>query len=132
VYEHGMLGAGLAAAVAGNPAAVAAAHEYHDHLRDGLLEILGGTVAMLGGAVYGAAQSASQPEGQATRGIEVPIAVMLGGMVLMLVGAGTAAAAEPYRWDAINMFNDGSEPPTLQPPGWTATRTDEKASLHMR
>ncbi len=135
-YEHGMLGGGLVRAVAGNPSAVAAATAYHDHIRDGLVEILVGTGAMLGGAVWAGVEAANNSNGQLQgRDIALPMTAMLGGMVLMLVGAGTAAAAEPYRWDAINMFNDGSAPmpaPTLGPPGYSASRLDAKASLHMR
>jgi len=32
---------------------------------------------------------------------------------VLLIGATTAASAEPYRWDAINLFN---EPPAMGPP----------------
>ena len=47
-----------------------------------------------------------------------------------LVGGETA---EPYRWDAINLFNDGAElQPQLAPPGWSASPVGAKASLHMR
>ncbi len=132
-YSHGLLGGELQRAVAGNPAAEAAAAEYHDRMRDGILEVVLGSIAMTGGAAYAAATAAQDPGGRPN--VTAPLLFALGGMVLMFVGTGELATAEPYRWDAINLFNDGAEPshpPSLSPPGWTASRVDAKASLHMR
>jgi len=132
VYEHGVLGGGLVEAVAGNRAAEAAALEYHDHMRDGLIELLLGTAAMTGGLTYAAIQAVqTSPDGNGNANAHVspaPLIVGLAGMVIMLYGAGELASAEPYRWDAINLFNDGTETqPQLTPPGYTA-----RATLHMR
>jgi hypothetical protein len=133
MYEHGMLGGGLVQAVAGNRAAESAALEYHDHMRDGLLEMLLGTAAMFGGLTYAAVQAADNPDHPKVDA--APIIVGLAGMVIMLYGASELASAEPYRWDAINLFNDGNEAtppgPTLGPPGYGAT-AQAKATLHMR
>lgn len=130
-FEHGMLGGGLQRAVAGNPAAEAAALEYHDRMRDGLVEMLVGTAAMCGGVAWAAGTAASDQTGHPD--VTAPLLVALGGMVLMFVGTGNLASAEPYRWDAINIFNDGAQlSPQLGPPGWSASRVEAKASLHMR
>ena len=128
VYEHGFLGGGLVEAVAGNPAATAAAIEYHDHMRDGLLELLLGTGAMMGGMTYAAVDAAQSPDQAHPRLNAGAMLVAVAGMVVMLYGSGELAAAEPYRWDAINIFNDG--PPLdmhIGPPGYQA-----RATLKMR
>ena len=116
VIEHGLLGGGLEDAVAGHPAATVAANEYTDRLKWGLVGMLAGTVAMIGGMTY--AISNSDPlddrnDDKAERGIYIG----LGGAVVMMIGAFYLASAEPYRWDAINIFND-SPPPPAMPPGY--------------
>lgn len=60
VYEHGVLGGGLVDAVQGHPAAMKAANAYHDHMTYGLLGMLGGLGAMLGGTVYAATKGEQQ------------------------------------------------------------------------
>ncbi len=128
LYEHGLLGGGLAAAVAGNPAAEAAANQYHEHMRDGLIEMLVGTAAMCGGMTWFAVEAAQSPDQAHPRIDATPLIVGLAGMAVMLYGAGDLATAEPYRWDAINLFNDGPElDPHIGPPGYTA-----QATLKMR
>jgi hypothetical protein len=139
VYEHGMLGGGLVDAVQGNPSAMEAANEYHDRMKYGLIGMLGGLGAMLGGTLYAAShidpldESNDDLDGDAQLGLGVALL----GTVLMIVGGMYLATAEPYRWDAINMFNDA--PPPLPPlpgaPGWSASRTGmttTKQSLKMR
>ena len=128
IYEHGMLGGGLVEAVNGNPAAMVAANEYHDHMRDGLLEMLLGTAGMIGGTTWFAVEAASSADPNHPKIDAAPLVVMAAGMAVMLYGAGELASAEPYRWDAINLFNDGAQlQPTLSPPGYAA-----QATLRMR
>jgi hypothetical protein len=110
---------------------MAAANAYHDHLRDGLLEILGGTVGMLGGAAWATAQAVNRPDQQGAN-LAMPIGLVVVGAVFMAVGAGTAVSAEPYRWDAINIYNDGPETAPLAPPGWSAARADMHDALPMK
>jgi hypothetical protein len=130
VYSHGLLGGGLRDAVAGNPDAERAADEYSSRLKTGLLVGLGGlacsTVAMVvalkdlddGYDEYGERDS---PPAAAW--------VALGCMVASIGGIGYLVTAEPYRWDAINIFNDGVDaapppaPPVQGPPGgWVSMR----------
>jgi hypothetical protein len=120
VYEHGMLGGGLIEAVYGNPAATAAANEYHDHIRDGLIEVLGGTGAMVGGMTWFAVEAATSPDPNHPKVDALPLIISAIGMGIMLYGAGDLATAEPYRWDAINLFNDGAElaEPVRSVPGY--------------
>jgi hypothetical protein len=119
-YEHGVFGGGLADAVAGNPAAEQAAGEYHSRMTSGFIGMILGVVAMTAGgtiALVGAADSSSAPKSDPT----VPITVAAAGFVAMMVGAAYLGSAEPYRWDAINLFNDqgGGSPgfrPGMPPP----------------
>jgi hypothetical protein len=89
---------------------------------------------MLGGTVYAASQiehddngNQKDPNSKVTTGIIIG----LGCMVVMIAGAGYLGTAEPYRWDAINLFND-APPPMPMPgapmpgPGWGAKREDLK------
>src|SRR5262249_20944693 len=54
--------------------------------------------------------------------------------VASMIGFSYAITAEPYRWDAVNMFNDDAERQLQQfqayPPGWGAQAT-KKQSLKM-
>jgi hypothetical protein len=127
VYEHGFLGSGLERAVAGNPSAQAAAHQYHARLRDGLLISIGGLVCSTVAVTY------AVRELDRNGGEEAPTAlwVSLGCLVASLAGTGYMASAEPYRWDAINIFNDTEQqlPSPYSPPGLGAKA---QASLRMR
>ena len=96
--------------------------------RDGLIEVFGGMGLMLGGSVWAAADAISQQDQQHRTVPIIPLALALAGCAIMIYGGADLAGAEPYRWDAINLFNDGAvETPRLGPPGSVA-----KASLHMR
>ncbi len=135
-YDHGILGGGLVDAVQGNPGAVRAANEYHDRMTTGLIGLLGGTACVVGGLAYAMHDLADNPDGDNPRAERAAL-VALGCTVVMLVGAGYMASAEPYRWDAINIFNDA--PPAFQPQlpgtpgsGWSAQTQRPQASLKMR
>lgn len=133
VYEHGLLGGGLVEAVQGHPAATRAANEYHDRMTWGFIGALLGLGLTLGGTYYAAREIDVYGDGdgnddEAAKGL----LFVLGGTVVTLIGASYMASAEPYRWDAINMFNDTPPPAPIPagPPGygWSAPRT----SLRMR
>lgn len=139
VYEHGFLGSGLEEAVHGNPRAMQAANEYTDRLKFGLLGVLGGMVCSIGGAVYAATQTEVDPEGgpsELSGKGKAGLTVALGCMIVMIAGAAYLGTAEPYRWDAINIFNDAPPPlplpmPGAPVPGWSAS-TKPAPSLKMR
>ena len=117
-YPHGLLGGGLRDAVAGNPDAERAADEYHDRLRNGLLTVIGGAVcsmAALGFAVRDGVEDEGSDDDVARN-----LGIALGCTALMFGGALYGASAEPYRWDAMNIFNDGPPPP---PPGMYPPRS---------
>jgi hypothetical protein len=131
-FEHGILGGGLVDAVQGNPAAMIAANEYHGRIKSGVIAALLGSAAMIGGLTYGIANAANEPDGTTNnRAVGTSLLVALGGIVLALGGAMYAASAEPYRWDAINIYNDGAQAPMTAPPGWSATAAP-KQTLKMR
>jgi hypothetical protein len=134
VYEHGVLGGGLVNVVQGNPAAMKAAHEYRDHMTNGLVGMFSGLGAMLGGAIYAATYADQDYEhnNKLDSEVRVGLGVALLGMVLMIVGGAYLASAEPYRWDAINLFNDAPPPSLPNAPGSRTGMTSPKASLKMR
>jgi hypothetical protein len=117
-HAHGFLGTGLKRAVRGNRQAEAAADEYHDRIRDGLLVALGGGVCMgvaLGMSLHDAI--GPNPESRNDDRAATEALVALGCMGVMIGGALYTATAEPYRWDAINIFNDNPPPmPMYGPP----------------
>jgi hypothetical protein len=106
-YKHGFLGGGLVKAVRGHPQAEAAAREYRSRIGTGLLVTLVGSACVIGSAVSaGVRHDWSDSEDD----VPVELWAMLGCTVAMFVGVGYAATAEPYRWDAINLFNEGFAP----------------------
>jgi hypothetical protein len=131
VIDHGLLGGGLGDAVQGNPAAMAAANEYQDRIKFGLLGVFGGMACSIGGMAY-AISKADQNGDDLNSQSEAGLWVSLGCLVVMFVGAGYLASAEPYRWDAINIFNDTPPPPMQLPgaPGYGYSA--QKQSLKMR
>ena len=131
VYEHGFLGGGLEEVVRGNVAAEHAADEYTGRLKLGLVGTLGGLACMIAGTSYAA--SRIDYDDSDSDNAETALWVALGCSVVTIVSAFYLASAEPYRWDAINLFNDAPPPPgpMMYPPpapGWAPPRT----SLKMR
>ena len=132
IYEHGFLGGGLEDAVRGNAAAEVAADEYTGRLKLGLLGTFGGLGCMIAGTSY-AASRIDDDSDDSEDNAERALWIALGCSVVTIVSAIYMASAEPYRWDAINLFNDAPPPPTgpmMYPPaqGWAPPRT----SLKMR
>jgi hypothetical protein len=131
-FEHGLLGGGLVDAVQGNPAAMIAANEYHGRIKTGFIAAMLGLATMTAGTFVTVDGAVSEQNNRAATGA----AVMLAGVALALGGAFYAVSAEPYRWDAINIYNDGPppyQPPPMPsaPPGWSASSAP-KATLEMR
>src|SRR5215207_7144680 len=114
IIEHGMLGGGISEAVQGHPAAMVAANEYRDRIKWGLLGMLGGLGCSVGGLAY-AVSKADPDTDDLDPGTKRGLWIALGCSVVMIVGAAYLGTAEPYRWDAINLFNDS--PPVPQLPG---------------
>lgn len=129
VYPHGIAGSGLVQAVAGNAAAERAAHEYRSRIGWGLFYALGGLTCSIVSAGVAANTLAKQDSEGRANTVPVSLWVSLGCLVGSFAGLGYLATAEPYRYDAINLFNDTSPPLELQgPPGYTTRRE----SLRMR
>jgi hypothetical protein len=133
-YEHGMLGGGLQEAVAGNAAAEAVASEYHTRMMTGFGAIVVGALGMATGLGMLSYNEFNDPH---NANVRTPALVMAAGGVLFTLGAGYSICADPYRWDAINIFND-SEPLGPLPPGASAAlqlpgdASATKGSLRMR
>ena len=125
-YPHGFLGSGLIRAVSGNPAAEEAARNYRTRLGTGLVVSLVGTVCSTA-AIFVAVERGNNHEGVA------PLYAVLGCSLLIMGGAFYAISAEPYRWDAINIFNDAAPlPPLNGPPGTPVGQTARTETLRMR
>lgn len=131
VHPHGFFGAGLQEAVAGNPAAERDAAEYHDRMRDGFIATIVGSVCLPVSVGYLAAASINeQPSSGMTANQQIAIGAALGCTALMFGGLFWAVSAEPYRWDAINRFNDVELP--QGPPGFAEAQPLPHESLKMR
>jgi hypothetical protein len=117
VHPHGFFGGGLQDAVRGNPAAEADAAEYHDRMRDGFIATILGAVCLPVSVGYLAASSVGEdkPDDDAAT---IGVGAALGCTALMFGGMFYSLSAEPYRWDAINRFNDGEPQPVQGPPGY--------------
>ena len=116
IHPHGFFGGGLQEAVRGNPAAEADAAEYHDRMRDGFLAAIVGAVCLPVSVGYLAANSIDEQANQTNQTIAVGAAI--GCTALMFGGLFYSVSAEPYRWDAINRFNDTDPQPVQGPPGY--------------
>lgn len=116
VHPHGFFGAGLQEAVRGNPAAEADAIEYHDRMRDGFLATILGAVCLPVSVGYLAANSLDEQPNDT--GTAIGAGAALGCTALMFGGLFYSVSAEPYRWDAINRFNDADPTPVQGPPGY--------------
>ena len=133
IYRHGFLGSGLQRAVAGNPAAERAAREYHDRQKDGLLLSGAGLLcSVVAAARMGADLHDRNTDGTSDSG-DMPTAgwVAVGCLVASMVGVGYIVSAEPYRYDAINIFNDTTPAWTPSAPGQISQRADAP-TLRMR
>jgi hypothetical protein len=118
-YSAGLLGGGLADAVAGDPQAVAAANEFSSRLKTGLLVTLGGLACSVVSAGLAASKINNDPYDEGTNNDVPPeLWVSLGCLVVSMGGLGYMITAEPYRWDAINIFNDNADART---PAYPAT-----------
>ncbi|HTR53883.1 MAG TPA: hypothetical protein VMJ10_24480 [Kofleriaceae bacterium] len=137
-FEPG-LGGGLVEAVQGNGAAVAAAEEFRSRQITGLAATLLGTAGFVGGFAWTGAYlgaDSNRPSSDYT----APGLLVVAGLVAMIVGASYIATAQPYQWDAINLFNDGAGgnygPPLQRPPTFTPPPPPPgygpSASLRMR
>lgn len=131
VIEHGLLGGGLADAVHGHPGAMVAANEYQDRIKWGLLGMFGGLACSIGGMTY-ALSKVEGNESELSSSSERGLWIALGCAVVMIAGAGYLGSAEPYRWDAINIFNDSPPPPAHMPGAPGYRWTTPHASLKMR
>jgi hypothetical protein len=101
--QHGFFGGGLVDAVETDPAAVEAAETYQGRL-------IGGFVAQIVGIGCFAAGTgwALSEESDSTQA-----SILVGSLGCLLAGAITGtvlfASAQPYHWDAINIYNDNKQ-----------------------
>jgi hypothetical protein len=126
-YSHGFAGSGLVDVVEDDPEAKQAAETYHERS-------VGGLIAVLGGLACGVAGVAVLSSGRDDRGSLDSQQATIGGAALVcmlgatITGLVLIATAQPYQWDAINLYNDHVEQrlrmlrcsPQHCPPPWPA------------
>lgn len=131
IIRHGFLGGGLLRAVRGNPAAERAAREYHERQKDGLLLGLGGLLcSVIAAGKMAADLDAQQQDGESNDEVPTAAWIALGCLVASMGGVGYIVTAEPYRYDAINIFNDTTPSWVPAAPGQYSQRA--VPSLRMR
>jgi hypothetical protein len=107
-FSHGFAGGGLVDAVASDPQAKEAAETYEDHNVAGFVLDLGGTVVMIGGALaFGIAESDYQAgRSRDTSAEAIGGTAFVAGLAAAITGIALIASAQPYQYDAINIYND--------------------------
>jgi len=125
-HSHGLFGGGLVDAVRGVPAAEAAANTHYSRTGWGFASMLGGLVCSTVALSYSLSESFVSDNGS---GSDEAAIISLGCLGVTLLGSGLLISGLPYRFDAVNIFNDavqptgpvympGQAPPMIQrPPG---------------
>lgn len=103
LYPHGFAGSGLMDAVADDPEALEAAETYHDRNVGGLVALAAGLVCGVAGAAVISTDDPDDPDPARTAIGLGALACMLGGLI---TGTVLVATAQPYQWDALNIYND--------------------------
>jgi hypothetical protein len=104
-FPAGAFGSGIRDAVSGVPPAEAAADEFHDRLVNGLL----GLVVSLGCVTVGAVRWTGEAVNEENP--DVYDAALAGCFVIgYAVGFHQLITAQPYLYDAINIYNDTVSP----------------------
>lgn len=103
--SHGFAGSGLVEAVEDDPEALDAAETYHGRSVGGLIAVLAGLACGIGGVAVIASDDGGSDDQRTTIG-GAALVCMLGGTIAGLILISTA---QPYQWDAINIYNDNVE-----------------------
>ena len=130
--SHGFFGGGLVEAVEDDPAARQAAETYRGRNVGGFVATTVGLVCFLGGSAYALSADSSSDDGVFNSERST---IFLGALACLLAGSITGSVlfmtAQPYHWDALNIYNDNAEsrayrfqPPVVpgggMPPGLSA------------
>jgi hypothetical protein len=122
--KHGFFGGGLVEAVEEDPAAREAAATYRGRMAGSFISMTAGFVCFIGGVAWAVSEDSS---GSGLFSSDAG-AIYTGALGCLLAGAiaGSvlAMSAQPYHFDAINIYNDNAEtrayrfqPPVLPAPG---------------
>lgn len=103
-HPHGLLGGGLVEAVEDDPVALEVAQEYHQRNFLGFVTAIAGLVAMVVGPSIALQRCLEADDCNDNKG--TTIGVTLGGAALAYVGVFIGMSAQPYAYDAINIYND--------------------------
>jgi hypothetical protein len=98
--QHGFFGGGLVEAVESDPAALEAAETYRGRMVGGFVAQLIGIGCFAGGTAWAVSEESDQTQRE----------IFAGSLTCLLAGALTGSililTAQPYHWDAINIYND--------------------------
>ncbi len=111
-FNFGFLGGGLVEAVSPNPRAHAAARTYRDKSIRGFVLTLVGSACATGTAMYMMLKELEDEEYSPSRTLVVTTLACTAGFIW---GGVELASAQPYHWDAINIYNDDVEARGIQP-----------------
>jgi hypothetical protein len=123
-HSHGFAGSGLVDAVEDDPEALEAAETYHGRTVGGLIAVIGGLACGIAGVALIASNAGQEPDDQRTAIGGAALVCMLGGSIAGLVLISTA---QPYQWDAINIYNDSHWISTSLV-SWQTSRVPSRAS----
>ena len=119
-YSHGFAGGGLVDAVGDDPEAREAAETYHSRMTTGLVLTLVGTACLLTGTVMFTSAIASDRTDTANDSHSTRDALTVGALLCaagtVIAGSVLLTTAQPYQWDAINIYNDHAEQRRAPPP----------------
>lgn len=127
-FNNGFFGGGLVKAVEDDPEAREAAETYRGRNVGGFVSTLVGELCLIGGLVTFAANADSQN----TSTNYLAVGAVACGLAGVITGSVLFLTAQPYQWDAINIYNDNVERRrpvwvTLPPPPLLAPTTSPSA-----
>lgn len=116
-YKHGFAGSGLVEAVSDDAQAREAAETYSGRMTSGFLFSVVGTACFTAGLIL-SVQTIDDHERDGSKDAVIAGALLCG-VAGLITGSVLLASAQPYQWDAINIYNDNLEArrPIL-PPTW--------------
>jgi hypothetical protein len=107
--EHGFLGGGLVEAVEDDPQALEAAETYQGRMTGGFIAHVVGLACIVGGSAY-ALSSQNEENGFFKSDQGTIFLTALGCWVAgSITGSSLILSAQPYHYDAINIYNDNLE-----------------------
>ncbi len=110
-YPHGFAGGGLVDAVESDEQAREAAETYHSRMTSGFILTLTGTACAIGGVIL-----LTPPENRTDTETAIGTGALVCALGTLIAGSVLVITAQPYQYDAINIYNDHVEQRRMMPP----------------